>query len=32
MRQGRLPYLKIAKSVRFRFSDVLDALNRYRVH
>jgi len=32
MRKGRIPFLKIGKAVRFRLSDVLETLDRYRVH
>jgi excisionase family DNA binding protein len=32
MRKGRIPFLKIGKSVRFRLSDVLEAFDRYRVN
>jgi excisionase family DNA binding protein len=32
MKRGRLPYLKLGKSLRFRWSDVDAALNRYRVN
>jgi excisionase family DNA binding protein len=32
MRQGKLPYLKVGKSVLFRWSDVLAKLNAYRVN
>ena len=31
MRAGRLPYLKCGKSVRFRWADVVEHLERYRV-
>jgi hypothetical protein len=31
MRRGRLPYFKIGRSVLFRWTDVLESLNRYRV-
>jgi hypothetical protein len=30
MRQGKLPYLKIGKTVLFRWPDVLEKLNAYR--
>lgn len=30
--QGRVPFLKIGRSVRFRLPDVLEALNGYRVN
>lgn len=32
MRQGRIPFLKIGKTVRFRLTDVLEKLNAYRVN
>jgi len=32
MRAGKLPYLKIGKTVLFRWSDVLRALDRFRVN
>jgi excisionase family DNA binding protein len=32
MRAGRIPYLKIGKTVRFRLPDVLEKLNAYRVN
>jgi excisionase family DNA binding protein len=32
MRQGKLPYLKIGKSVLFRWSDVLEKLSQFRVN
>jgi hypothetical protein len=32
MRQGKLPYLKIGKSVLFRWPDVLEKLALYRVN
>jgi excisionase family DNA binding protein len=32
MRQGKLPYLKIGKSVLFRWPDVLEKLNAFRVN
>jgi len=32
MQQGRIPYLKVGKSVRFRWSDVIAKLNAYRVN
>ena len=32
MRQGKLSYLKLGKTVRFRWSDVLEKLNTYRVN
>lgn len=31
MRKGRIPYLKIGRTVRFRWADVLDHLSKYRV-
>lgn len=31
MKQGRLPYIKIGKAVRFRWSDVVAHLERFRV-
>jgi hypothetical protein len=32
MRQGKLPYLKIGKTVLFRWPDVLEKLSAYRVN
>lgn len=32
MRKKRVPFLKIAKSVRFRWPDVLEKLSAYRVN
>jgi excisionase family DNA binding protein len=33
MRKGRIPYIKIGgKTVRFRWDDVLEKLNAYRVN
>ena len=32
MRNGRVPFLKVGKSVRFRLSDVLEKLSAYRVN
>ena len=32
MKAGRLPFLKIGKTVRFRLADVLEKLNAYRVN
>jgi excisionase family DNA binding protein len=32
MAQGRVPFLKIGRSVRFRLSDVLEKLNAFRVN
>jgi hypothetical protein len=32
MRQGKLPYLKIGKTVLFRWPDVLEKLSEYRVN
>ena len=32
MRQGRVPFLKLGKTVRFRLADVLEKLGSYRVH
>ena len=32
MRRGRIAYLKIGKSCRYRYSDVLEKLNAYRVN
>ena len=32
MRKGRIPFLKVGKSVRFRWTDVLEKLNAFRVH
>ena len=32
MRQGKLPYLKIGKTVLFRWRDVLEKLNAFRVN
>jgi len=32
MRKGRIPFLKLGKTVRFRLSDVLEKLNSFRVN
>ncbi len=32
MRRGRICFLKLGKTVRFRWPDVLEKLNTYRVH
>jgi len=32
MRQGRLPFIKVGKTVRFRWRDVLEKLNEFRVN
>jgi excisionase family DNA binding protein len=32
MRKGRIPFLKLGKSVRFRWQDVLEKLSAYRVN
>ena len=32
MKRGRIPFLKVGKSVRFRLGDVLEKLNAYRVN
>jgi len=32
MRQGKLPYIKLGKTVLFRWRDVLEKLNGYRVN
>jgi excisionase family DNA binding protein len=32
MQKGRIPFLKVGRSVRFRLADVLQHLNRYRVN
>ena len=32
MRKGKLPYLKIGKTVLFRWEDVLEKLNSFRVN
>ena len=32
MRKGRIPFLKVGKSVRFRWEDVLKKLSAYRVN
>ncbi|MBV9008593.1 MAG: helix-turn-helix domain-containing protein [Verrucomicrobia bacterium] len=32
MKKGRLPYMKVGKSILFRWSDVLEALSKYRVN
>ena len=32
MRKGKLPYIKIGKSVLFRWRDVLEKLNSFRVN
>ena len=31
-RQGRVSYLKIGKSCRYRWGDVIESLNRFRVN
>jgi excisionase family DNA binding protein len=32
MRQKRLPFIKVGKTVRFRWPDVLEKLNTFRVN
>ncbi len=32
MRKGRLPYIKLGKSVRFRWADVMAKLTEFRVN
>lgn len=32
MHSGRIPFLKVGRSVRFRWSDVLEKLSEYRVN
>ena len=32
MRTGKLPYIKVGKTVLFRWTDVLEKLNQYRVN
>jgi excisionase family DNA binding protein len=32
MRKKWLPYIKLGKTVRFRWDDVVESLNRYRVN
>ena len=32
MRQGKIPYFKLGKSVLFRWSDVVEQLAKYRVN
>jgi len=32
MRKGRIPFLKLGKTVRFRLPDVLEKLNSFRVN
>jgi excisionase family DNA binding protein len=32
MREGKLPYMKVGKSVLFRWDDVVRKLNSYRVN
>jgi excisionase family DNA binding protein len=32
MQKGRIPFLKVGRSVRFRLSDVLEKLSEYRVN
>jgi hypothetical protein len=32
MRQGKLPYLKVGKTVLFRWSDVLEKLGQFRIN
>ena len=32
MRTGRIPFLKLGKTVRFRLPDVLEKLNSFRVN
>lgn len=32
MQKGRIPFLKVGRSVRFRLPDVLEKLNAYRIN
>jgi excisionase family DNA binding protein len=32
MRKGRIPFLKVGKTVRFRLTDVLEKLNAFRIN
>jgi len=32
MRKGRIPFLKVGKTVRFRLADVLEKLDAFRVN
>ena len=32
MRKGRVPFMKLGKSVRFRWPDVLEKLSQFRVN
>jgi excisionase family DNA binding protein len=32
MRKGRVPFMKLGKSVRFRWPDVLERLSQFRVN
>ena len=32
MRKGRIPFLKLGKTVRFRLPDVLEKLNSFRIN
>ena len=32
MKQGKLPYLKVGKSVLFRWQDVIERLSQFRVN
>jgi excisionase family DNA binding protein len=32
MQKGRIPFLKVGKTVRFRLADVLEKLSTYRVN
>jgi excisionase family DNA binding protein len=32
MRKGRIPFLKVGKTVRFRWPDVLEKLGQFRVN
>jgi excisionase family DNA binding protein len=32
MRKGRIPFLKVGRTVRFRLGDVLEKLSTYRVN
>jgi excisionase family DNA binding protein len=32
MHQGRLPFIKVGKTVRFRWADVLEKLSQFRVN
>ena len=32
MRKGRIPFLKVGRSVRFRLTDVLEKLDQFRIN